>query len=384
MTGELDAMRLLVDSRPSDLDPDGDVRKRVLAAALARGAVSPSRTRGPRRWPALGLGLAAAAAIVAIAAGAVGAPARIAAIVRPGAPSSHQPAAAALSGRDVLLTAARRAEAAPATGRYWHVSTRSGTVMQAGGGAGAYLVELRSQGDQWLAAAPADPGKMLARPLGAAPLTPADEAAWRRAGSPAQVVVTIPGGGKQVPFDTRPGVTAVKPLTLDDATAVLDLGGRELSAGALRRLPDTVPALEAYLLEIRASGDPAQADGDAPATRDEWLFEVASELVAAPVAPAVRSAAFGVTAGLPGVHALGRVTDPEGRSGVGVGMTQHMGQAGTWERQLVLDSSTGLLLAAQEIVLEPGPADPWAVPGTRISYETILAAGWTNDTPPAG
>jgi hypothetical protein len=391
MTHDLDVMRLLADSRPSGLDPESDARARVLAAALARGAHGARTARAQRRLPrrpTLGLGLGAAAAVVTLLAAILQAPARFDALVRPGAPSSHAPAVpAAVSGRDVLLAAARRAEAAPATGRYWHVSTRSGTVLQAPGrGTGAYVVEIRSEGNLWLAAAPADPSWRLGRPLGAIPLTPADEAAWRRAGSPEQVIVTIPGRdrGKDVPFDTRPGATSAKPIKLDSATAVLDLGGRELSASDLRQLPDTVPALRAYLLQIYASSDQAQAAGDVPASRDEWLFLIASELLAAPVTPAVRSAAFSVMADVPGVHALGQVRDLQGRTGTGVGMAQHMGTTGTWERQLVFDPSTGLLLADQEIVVQPGPANPWAPSGTRISYETILAAGWTNDTPPAG
>ncbi|GAB3963627.1 hypothetical protein GCM10029978_022130 [Actinoallomurus acanthiterrae] len=95
--------------------------------------------------------------------------------------------------------------------------------------------------------------------------------------------------------------------------------------------------------------------------------------------PKVRAATYRMLAGLPAVRSLGHLTDPLGRPGVGVAMTEVRSNGYTLERQLIIDPRTGLLLADQQIVIRPG--ERWLKPGWRVTYSARQDAGWTNTEP---
>ena len=96
-------------------------------------------------------------------------------------------------------------------------------------------------------------------------------------------------------------------------------------------------------------------------------------LMAEPVPPAVRVAAYRMLAGLPGVRAAGAVTDPLGRRGVAVEMA---GAPGTSDR-LVVEPSSGRLLV-RETVNTGERAYP---AGTMLDWEAPVETVWTDRAP---
>jgi len=379
MNRDIDVMRLLAEARPAALDPDAGASARVLAAVMARAAAQPRPAPARvRRRAALALGGATAA----IAAGLL---ALLALQVVPASIPARVPVPAAppaTSARDVLLAAAQRPATGPASGRYWRETTRTSSVLQTGEGAGAFLVEIGTQVDEWFAASASDRSWFISQSLGGHPLTAADEAAWRRAGSPDRFDVRVDKVGTvaTATYDARPGQPTGVPI--DRQSGVFDLGRPGVSLTELQQLPTDPSALRARLVELRRRGDPAAAT-DAPKDVDPWLFQAAGSLLGAPVSPEVRSAALRLLADLPGVTNAGQVTDPLGRTGTAVAMTGTDPLSGTVQRQLVIEPATGRLLASQTIVERPGTAEPWARPGLRISSVTTVQAGWTDETPPA-
>jgi hypothetical protein len=381
MNRDVDVMRLLAGARPAELDPDEGAAERVLAAVMARASAPrhPAPAARARRTAMLALGggtaTVAAALLALLALQALPGAARPA----PAVP----PATTAASARDVLLAAARQPAVGPASGRYWHETTRTSSVVRAGQGDAAYLVEIGTQIDDWFAANASDRSWFVSQSLGGRPLTPDDEAAWRRAGAPDHFDVRVDKGGGTVAtgtFDARPGQPVSAPV--DRQSSVFDLGRPGISLSDLAQLPADPAALRARLAELHRRGDPAATD--APKDLDPWLFQAASSLLNAPVSPEVRSAALRVLADLPGVTNAGGATDPLGRTGVAIAETSSSPLSGTVQRQLVIDPATGRLLATQTVVQRPGPAEPWARPGLRISSITTVSAGWTDAMPPMG
>jgi len=379
MNRDVDVMRLLAGARPAELDPDDGAAERVLAAVMASASAPrhPAPPARARRTAMLALGggtAAVAAALLAL----------LALQALPGAARpapAVPPAATAASARDVLLAAARQPTTGPASGRYWHETTRTSSVVRAGQGDAAYLVEIGTQIDDWFAAGASDRSWFVSQSLGGHPLTPEDEAAWRRAGAPDHFDVRVDKGGGTVAtgtFDARPGQPVSAPV--DRQSSVFDVGRPGISLSDLARLPADPAALRARLAELHRQGDPAATD--APKDLDPWLFQAASSLLNAPVPPEVRSAALRLLADLPGVTNAGGATDPLGRTGVAIAETSTDPLSGTVQRQLVIDPATGRLLATQTIVQRPGTAEPWARPGLRISSITTVSAGWTDATPP--
>jgi hypothetical protein len=255
--------------------------------------------------------------------------------------------------------------------------------VRAGQGDAGYLVEIGTQVDDWFAASASDRSWFVSQSLGGHPLTPDDEAAWRSAGAPDHFDVRVDKGGGTVAtgtFNARPGQPVSAPV--DRQSSVFDLGRPGISLGDLAQLPADPAALRARLAELHRRGDPAATD--APKDLDPWLFQAASSLLNAPVSPEVRSAALRLLADLPGVTNAGSATDPLGRTGVAIAESSSSPLSGTVQRQLVIDPATGRLLATQTVVQRPGPAEPWARPGLRISSITTVSAGWTDAMPPMG
>jgi hypothetical protein len=99
-----------------------------------------------------------------------------------------------------------------------------------------------------------------------------------------------------------------------------------------------------------------------------------------PVKPAVRAAAYQVLAGLDGVRSLGEVTDPLGRKGQGIARTENW-VTGTFERQLIVDPETGVLLTDQIVAVHATETYAWAKPGTAIFWTSTTEASWTDKEP---
>ena len=114
----------------------------------------------------------------------------------------------------------------------------------------------------------------------------------------------------------------------------------------------------------------------AGALADEEAIE---RFIQDPVTPAVRAATFHVMAGLPGVRLLGKMRDPMGRPGYGVGSG-----ASAPGDIAVIDPATGSLLAVEgkgsAVFNTEGYFGP-SYPGQAGRYEVVVSDAWTNMAP---
>ncbi|HUR02403.1 MAG TPA: sigma factor [Nonomuraea sp.] len=190
--------------------------------------------------------------------------------------------------------------------------------------------------------------------VSAGPLAPADEQAWKDAGSPA--LCDAKKGrcevGKvfYVPMDPK----AYKPVT---------------------RLPTDAETLKAELLK----GFPA----DGSESQEGWLWAAARWLlVDAEATPGTRAALYRMLAGLPEVRVVDGVPDLDGRVGVrlvfgGSPVRQRSGQHLPVQQQIVIDRESGDLLAVQgaEIQLDGSQV------GEPFESYVIKKQGWTDEAP---
>ncbi|WP_030175495.1 CU044_5270 family protein [Spirillospora albida] len=369
-----DILRTLREARPEELAPDlpvaEDVRRAELAHAMASRPVG-GRARARRSVrPVWGLGAVGLAGAVAAALVAVNVPAD----GEPGAPAA-QPATA----RTVLLAAAGKADGRPdGTGAFWHVATVSSMAHQVSTGGVRYTVVDRQRHETWTPGRPGAKIRADVQNLGARPATAKDEAAWRRAGAPARFEIRVPIGPNSTV--TKTFVTSVKQGPVRRGTSPrpgdgkLFWLGRNVGVKELRALPADPARLRAGLLRWYDGRD---TESGAPMSRDAWLYRVASGLVTdMPVAPKVRAAAFRMLADLPRVRSLGRVTDAQGRTGLGVGLDEKT-RAGLVLHRLVIDPATGGALAGERVLVRPAAGEGRA-PGTVLGSTAVLTAAWTD------
>lgn len=410
-----DVLRALTAARPAQLEPENDPlrRERDLTAAFAQPRPADGR-RHPRvaRWSGRrGLVAASGAAVVAVAIGATTLVSATTAGVDAG-PAVPGEVATAHSAPALLLAAAARTETAAATvGRYWLAERQMGRLSQVGPANDRYVLQVRGRMDLWMSTVPADPMGLVDQHVGAAPATASDEAAWKRAGSPAEW--WLDGQGNEVdpelpatPDRTRPGPSTSsgpgsEPTTVtafpkahkltagpgaESSFVLPDMpgwsfvtGGKHLTTDEFLALPTEPSALRRVILALR----PAGSDAD----DTTWLFEAGHQLLMGlPVSPKVRGAAYRMLSDLPGVRALGPMDDPSGRRGQAIAMTEQypgtLAHTGPVEVILVFDPATGSTLATMRRLLRPHGHAAWAEPGTFWSYELLTKAGWTTATPP--
>ena len=279
-----------------------------------------ARTRRPG-WRMAGIGLAAAAAAVAVTAALMftsGTPR-----TRPGAPAHsaamrHHPATAKPSVQQILLTAAASAQRAPAeSGTYWYVRVRAAT----GNGNKLYLAEswTKRNGETWI------------RNLG----------------------------------------TGSKPIKLPRSPATLGpffLGGRELKFRQLQHLPADPAALTKWIV-TNAARHGGKTGGPAPSKaqeREDIFDSLISLLSELPAPPQIRAAAFRALAALPGVTSLGQVG-----GGQGVRFTLLGGHQAT----LIIDPASGQIRATNFFVDNQGGEFWQQIPNATITGR------WTNTLP---
>jgi hypothetical protein len=350
-----DILDKLAAARPDRLDPPG-------RPPLILDSAGTRRAR-PRLFVAAGALVTAAAGVVAVALAVSGSSSPAP------APAAPEPATAG----QLLLAAAEHSEAvAPATGgRYLVVGSESGWTVPTDGG---YQVVEKELSQYWFARSDADKSWVVVEPLGAAPASAADRAAWAAHGSPAVVHVTAPK-----PFDLSVAAPGKRYGNVIDPQHLFALGDTNASQTELDALPSTPAALRNALLKRYRGGG-----SDMPTDRTEWLFSVTSSvLMDLPVSRAVRGAAYHVLAGLPGVRALGTVTDQRGRSGQAVATTERQAGQGTFEVRLIFDPNTGAPLAREYRAVAPAGRLAWLKAGQLSSYALVLAPEATDDNPPA-
>jgi hypothetical protein len=288
-----------------------------------------------------------------------------------------------LDARTVLLTAADKADGRTETTRaYWHQVTISASTYMVGTPADRYAITLRSRSEGWTPGRPGGKQWGSEQNLGARPATKADEEAWRRAGSPSTFKVEVPvapgakGRLKGFTATTAPGPRHFSGTPLVDGDKVFWLG-RNVTMKDLRSLPSDPKRLRAELLRWYEGHD---TESDAPMASDEWLYTVARGLVMdMPVRPEVRAAGFRMLAGLPAVRSLGKVTDPEGRTGNAIALDEKT-PAGVIRHQMIIDLASGTALASTNVMV--APAAGTQIPAGRTMDSTVtVRTEWTDSKP---
>src|SRR6266487_1310596 len=263
---ELRRMRAAVPVlEPEELAGSMDLPWRVPECETGSRTRRSRRLNRPLRWragTAVALGLAAA-----VIASVVMVP-----HVRPRHPQvqGHQQGGqtVALPARQILLAAARRAEAqavSPASG-YWRERTIDGTAWQVGPATNRYVVEERVEYQVWQRRTPQGGFQQTVSvsSLGAHPQTAADVAAWRRDGSPARWVVTFPGSspdGTTVPMTRELRARPSRPVIKTNSIPCLIAPGEPVPRhGTCVRIEPAyrLPTDPAKLAQALAGGDLAR------------------------------------------------------------------------------------------------------------------------------
>ncbi|MER6514031.1 CU044_5270 family protein [Nonomuraea sp. NPDC001636] len=299
----------LIDEVMPQVPPAGHA---AVTAARARMTGAARRRRRPV-WPKVTLAAVAVSAV--LAGGFVAVPLLGGTDVR----------TATIPRADAVLDAAagRLAAQPPGTGAWWRremtqvLRTKPAT----------YTVEQRVRDVLWAGRDRKAGYRTQRGPVSAEPLTPADEQAWKAAGSPDLC------DGCQL------GKTYFTPL--------------KLTRKPVTELPAEPRALKAELLAANDEKDP-----------EAWLWGAAKWLLLdVESTPATRAALYRVLAGLPGVRVENDVTDIDGRTGVAL----TYGQAPA-RQQIIIDRDSGQLLAVQEA-------------GGSSAY-VVERLGWTDDPAP--
>jgi hypothetical protein len=279
---------------------------------------------------------------------------------------------ATLTGRAAgpfLLTMAVKTAHTPVTGRYWCTDAIT-AGLAAIGPSGAeltppgegqrpsppsgfrYAIITKSREESCLKPSIGTVGGFYQN-LGARPATPADAAAWHRAGSPHHW------------------------RSWYGQTLHLQAGPREAASakpgqppfGSYASLPANPAKLRAILV--------AHPFGITGPSRTLTLFSSARILLLSPVTPAVRAAAYKVLAAIPGIQMTPNVKDPGGRAGTAVWIHQ----PGWQYPVIIIDPATGALLADEWLAGRP----TWVYkPGTVTQYNEWVSASWTNQAAPKG
>jgi len=391
-SGRPDAMQVLVDARPDELDPsklaDSPRQREDLVRILARTTDSRAARFGMpgRPWSGIRPLGTAAAALAAVAATAVvvstlhqdpsGGPRQ-----SPSAAAGQGPAAdgrgdTPVDGRLELLSVAKKAGTSTAEGTYWQTTTRSENVDVVGE-RGRFLAVRSTATDEWSVGVRPGTRSLMVSGLDAvtAPRTKEDEARWRAAGSPGTMQAEVPGNEQGGTLGYTMGTRRPMVIRTDADEKIYALGPRNVTYRDLRELPSDSSALRQKLEGLYAEDSGA----DTSVGRTAYVLGQAAGLVAMPVKPAVRAAAYRVMAELPGVRGLGRVTDPLGREGAGFAFpgTARTSLGGV-EQRLVVDESTGEMLCEQLLLVEPSARarEAGLDAGTTVNYTATTRMGW--------
>lgn len=337
----VDALRA-IERRAPDPGP-------VLAAIQAATGPRPDHRRRVKRWP-LG-GIAAAAALGTAVAVTL-------TLISGGTPGHRGKTAidhhtvrrtvtkAALTARQVLLLAAAHVAKTPTSGRYWYLNAMMGTVMPAGTKAHPYNIVSKGPLQVWY---PRVPGVLAWTSNGyttpgfqsghATPLTSADWAAWRAAGSPTGWYPNTNWPGHPDGFTIRPAQPPHYSWNYGDgAVGYIEGNFPGLTTAQFARLPASAAGLRAYLF--------ARIDRYLPEEKGDrgLVWTMALDLLKDPVSSQVRAAAYRVMATIPGVKMLGIIRDPFGRQGYGLRLDGFQGYGSVGQIGAIINPATGLLL----------------------------------------
>jgi hypothetical protein len=344
-------------------------------------------------WPLrIGLGAVAAgaAATVAIALTGHGTP--------DGGPRNGPDKQAVLDlNKQAVLQAAAKAELAP-TGRYWYSDRVSGQsyVVRSKSGAAYAISGAATEMFGWQGVKPGMGEMYYDRDLPARPLTQRDAALWHEDGSPSSFRVW--SGDHHATYTTR----ATKWRSDVQGTGLDPEGGGRfslgLSARELQNLPTDPSALAARFLDERGKSDETRLlqalARHRPQALPNFKIQTVGALLSAPTPPKVRAGLIRALTAQPGVHAVGRVTDPMGRPGVALAADPQSftddGRFGTAKSEqgtysarnvIVFDQRSGALLSMQRELTASGGLYRTQKPGFVIYYDAFRESGWSDGKP---
>jgi hypothetical protein len=354
-----------------------DLLEEIVATPPARRRLSWLPVAGRRRL-AWGWALGAATATVAVVMAVVTLAVNLATVPVPA------PVLVPAGRNDALLRLADRVAQLPDdSGVYWLRPLLNNGLIRVQAGGERFNVLSSTRIDLWQPRDPRGPVQVESREQFTRPATPADERTWRAVGSPATVQkVCTPGTRAQDCKQVRLHTTSSKCVYTRAAEpgGVLDdrqLG--ELTLTDLAALPDDAIRLQGKLRTYWK----ASQDG---ASYEEFLSR-ASALLELPVKPPVRAAALRLLAALPTTTVGGSVTDPLGRSGIGVTFVKSEGFSAQFgaddevaERySTILDPQTGTILAHTSSAAESAEG---IEKGTAMYYQAWAPeTGWTSERP---
>ncbi|HET9198817.1 MAG TPA: CU044_5270 family protein [Solirubrobacterales bacterium] len=294
----------------------------LLAAIVAepRPPAAPRRKRRAVTRPAL---VAAVAMVVALATLVVGLPGG----------GDERSSRGGLAVLDRVAAAAAEQPPPDAALPYGYLKTRGNYLIGTQWGGESWSAYSSEVAETWAAA----DGSGRRRTVSFVPgfVSPADRAAWERAGKPPFLAH---GWGRHVGTEAFPPGTfsGVGPLGTD-----------------LDDLPTDPEELSRWLVD-RVT-EPASRNGFPPEVR---VLTLAAELLQNPFSPPeLRAALYEAVALVPGIEDLGRARDQLGREGIAVGARSANSGAPT-VYSLIVDPETSAVLATEQKQLQAPPALP--------------------------
>jgi hypothetical protein len=365
-------------------------RPEVTAAARARLTGSDARSRAgrygrPRGWRHFPVTVAAP----------VGAAAAVTAVAIVLASLPHAPSA---PGGGVTSGPAQAGQLE--SGRYWVQPGVVGNYLRVASAGDRYVVLEKVAVQQWTPQSKlASPS--IEQPLSVQPASPADEAAWRAAGSPTvwtdvgqDVSIASPQGftnGFSFPLKAGRGKPAASEVGY--GSAGFYVFGKQLSARQLLALTANPATLKRFLYQQYKSGGWRGGFGS-------YLVSALPPLLTLPVTTQVRSALLHVLTSLPGTRNLGRTRGVVGLPGIGVAVDEKWSSCGNdislesgsglrptfsscgVQQILIVNPVTWLPIAEELRYTSLPPGQSWSAPAGMFSYELFGAGYWTNANPP--
>ncbi|PZG36355.1 hypothetical protein C1I98_26890 [Spongiactinospora gelatinilytica] len=271
----------------------------------------------------------------------------------------------AIPAPSLAVTDARASGSAAATAEsaFWYVRTlQTRTHARQVGVTEKYWLVQQEESQEW---ADRD-GRMwhAHRSLGWRPKSAADQAAWKRDGSPQQWSYRTEG--MLVKLSTQRGKAVVRPVKGPVKGAGWWFNQRKLSFRDIQRLPATPKELKAWLAKASAEGaDPVRAEDF-----DIWVKGAYTGLLYSMPAPKpVRAAAYKALSAMPGVQ--------RARQGAGVERLAYALKDPKGQTAFTVDVDTRAMTLKRSTVATTHDGKP--LPGKSWTMEH--AAEWT-DTPP--
>jgi len=359
----MDEVRMVRDSYPEPAPPTAQ------EIARAKALLNKSRRRPlPRaRW-SLGGAVVAAGVAVTVAITLVG-----------GNTPTPPPGPVHLDAKGAILSAAEKAEQQP-IGKYWSLDVIDGQSYIIRAKTGTYAVTgSATESFEWTG---------VKRGLGEAyytrdlPAHPQDTSLWRKAGSPSAFRVWA---------DDHYDSFTTKGTNWRESGFNPHGGGRFRGKPTekLQSLPADPAKLTEMFLTRSAMGfaKPANRPATSAAIPTAQIRLVVG-LLWTPVSPQVRAGLMRALATQPGVHSIGRDTDPLGRHGIALAGNDMTSGTSKDEQRIyrtrsvaIFDERTGALLSVQEELTKPGGKYAEMKRGFILNYETVRSAAWTDTKP---